>query len=325
MIKQSYSTTDGHFPVMIHEVMELLTPRPDGIYLDATFGGGGYSKAILSAAPCNVWGIDRDPDAILRGLDLSREFPNLHLIQGEFGHMDNLLQNENIEQCDGIVLDLGVSSFQLDQAERGFSFRFDGPLDMRMSRSGKTAADLVNHLPEVELAHILYTYGEERFSRRIAKAIVEHRREEPFQTTQQLATLIKKTIPMDKSGINPATRSFQGIRIAVNDELEQIRTALQTALTLLKPEGKLIVVSFHSLEDRIVKETMNKAAGRVPMPSRHQPISLSQLQTPIEFSLLTTKPLRPTEEECALNSRSRSARLRAIKRLAGPEQRRSSP
>lgn len=314
MINHPYPAHEGHFPVMLNEVMHWLAPQDKGIYVDATFGGGGYSKAVLSAASCDVWGIDRDPDAIARGQVIQKEFPSLHLVQGDFANIEQLLTSQDINACDGIVLDLGVSSFQLDQAERGFSFRFDGPLDMRMSRTGKTAADLVNTLSETELADILFHYGEERFSRRIAKTIVQRRIEAPFTTTQDLATLIQKTIPGDKSGINPATRSFQGLRIAVNNELEQIHIALQAALNLLKPGGKLIVVSFHSLEDRIVKDIMNKAAGRVAKPSRYLPLSLSPSQSDHDFELLTSKPQRPSEQECQLNPRSRSARLRAIKR-----------
>ncbi|OUI78430.1 16S rRNA methyltransferase [Commensalibacter intestini] len=314
MTQQTYPAHEGHFSVMLNEVMTLLNPQPNSIYVDGTFGGGGYSKAILSAAPCEVWGIDRDPDAIARGREIQKQFPSLHLLQGDFENIDSLLKSQNITQCDGIVLDLGVSSFQIDQADRGFSFRFDGPLDMRMSRTGKTAADLVNSLSETELADVLFHYGEERFSRRIAKAIVNRRLEAPFETTQDLASLIQRTIPTDKSKINPATRSFQGLRIAVNNELEQIHTALNAALKLLKPGGKLIVVSFHSLEDRIVKDIMNKAAGRVAKPSRYLPLSLSPSQDITSFELLTTKPQRPSEQECHINSRSRSARLRAIKR-----------
>ncbi|EUK18106.1 16S rRNA (cytosine(1402)-N(4))-methyltransferase RsmH [Commensalibacter papalotli (ex Servin-Garciduenas et al. 2014)] len=314
MTKHIYPAHEGHFPVMLNEVMALLDPQDKGVYVDATFGGGGYSKTILSAAACEVWGIDRDPDAIARGQEIQKEFTSLHLLQGDFSNIKELLASQKITECNGIVLDLGVSSFQIDQAERGFSFRFDGPLDMRMSRTGKTAADLVNTLSETELADILFHYGEERFSRRIAKAIVQRRIEAPFETTQDLAGLIQKTIHGDKSGINPATRSFQGLRIAVNNELEQIHIALQAALNLLKPGGKLIVVSFHSLEDRIAKDIMNKAAGRIAKPSRHLPLSLSPSQADNEFELLTSKPQRPSEQECQLNPRSRSARLRAIKR-----------
>lgn len=311
---------NGHFPVMLNEVMTSLHPHSQGTYLDATFGGGGYSRTILAnASGCHVWGIDRDPDAIQRGLEIQKTFPNLHLIQGDFSQMKSLTQQENINGFDGIVLDLGVSSFQLDQAKRGFSFRFDGPLDMRMSKTGQTAADLVNQLSETELADILWHYGEERFSRRIARTIVQQRKETPFETTQQLAGLIKKLVPAKKNDIHPATRSFQALRIAVNDELQQIHDALFSALELLKPEGRLVVVSFHSLEDRIVKDIMNQAAGRVASPSRHNPLSLSSARQDSEFRLLTSKPVRPSQQECDVNPRSRSAKLRAIQRLSTKE------
>lgn len=183
----NYSAIDinGHFPVMLNEVIDLLQPKSEAVYIDATFGGGGYSKAILSAANCNVWGIDRDPDAIRRGQKIVDDYPTLRLLQGDFAQLKTLAHENNIQSLDGIVLDLGVSSFQLDEAERGFSFRFDGPLDMRMSKSGKTAADLVNQLSETELADILWYYGEERFSRRIARAIIQDRLEKPFETTDR--------------------------------------------------------------------------------------------------------------------------------------------
>ncbi|MCT6842043.1 MAG: 16S rRNA (cytosine(1402)-N(4))-methyltransferase RsmH [Commensalibacter sp.] len=319
----NYSAIDinGHFPVMLNEVIDLLQPKSEAVYIDATFGGGGYSKAILSAANCNVWGIDRDPDAIRRGQKIVDDYPTLRLLQGDFAQLETLAHENNIQSLDGIVLDLGVSSFQLDEAERGFSFRFDGPLDMRMSKSGKTAADLVNQLSETELADILWYYGEERFSRRIARAIIQDRLEKPFETTQQLANLIKRIVPSKKNEINPATRSFQALRIAVNDELTQIRQVLTSALSLLKPDGKLIVVSFHSLEDRIVKEIMNQATGNIAGPSRHHPQSLHQKSKLIKFEALTHKPLRPSKHEALLNPRSRSAKLRAIKRLAGQKTR----
>lgn len=319
----NYSAIDinGHFPVMLNEVIDLLQPKSEAVYIDATFGGGGYSKAILSAANCNVWGIDRDPDAIRRGQKIVDDYPTLRLLQGDFAQLKTLAHENNIQSLDGIVLDLGVSSFQLDEAERGFSFRFDGPLDMRMSKSGKTAADLVNQLSETELADILWYYGEERFSRRIARAIIQDRLEKPFETTQQLANLIKRVVPSKKNEINPATRSFQALRIAVNDELTQIRQVLTSALSLLKPDGKLIVVSFHSLEDRIVKEIMNQATGNIASPSRHHPQSLHQKSELIKFKSLTHKPLRPSKHETLLNPRSRSAKLRAIKRLSGQKTR----
>lgn len=313
-------SVQGHIPVMLSEVLDYLKPQANKVYIDGTFGGGGYSKAILSTADCSVWGIDRDPDAIKRGELLSNSFPKLHLVETEFAKMDHALKTYDIHSCDGVVLDLGVSSYQLDQAERGFSFRYDGPLDMRMSQSGPTAADLVNHLPEKEIADILWVYGEERFSRRIAKMIVKQRIEEPFKTTQQLANLIRNVIPADKSGIDPATRSFQALRIKVNDELQQIQQGIQAALQLLKPEGRLVVVSFHSLEDRIVKDIMKQAAGKIAQPSRYDPQALITRKNPVSYRLLTSKPVRPTEEECRINPRSRSARLRAIERLPFSEQ-----
>lgn len=313
----SIINTDGHFPVMLNEVIDLLRPQPDAVYIDATFGGGGYSKAILSAAACTVWGIDRDPDAIKRGQEIIKDYPSLNLLQGDFAQLTSLTCENHIQQVDGIVLDLGVSSFQLDEAKRGFSFRFNGPLDMRMSQSGRTAADLVNQLSESELADILWHYGEERFSRRIARAIVQDRKETPFETTWQLADLIKRIVPSKKHEINPATRSFQALRIAVNDELLQIKQALISALSLLSPEGKLIVVSFHSLEDRIVKEIMNQATGNIARPSRHYPQSLHSEKKISQFEALTTKPLCPSNNEILLNPRSRSAKLRAVKRRSG--------
>lgn len=313
-------SVQGHIPVMLSEVLDYLKPQANKVYIDGTFGGGGYSKAILSTADCSVWGIDRDPDAIKRGELLSNSFPKLHLVETEFAKMDHALKAYDIHSCDGVVLDLGVSSYQLDQAERGFSFRYDGPLDMRMSQSGPTAADLVNNLPEKEIADILWVYGEERFSRRIAKMIVKQRIEEPFKTTQQLANLIRNVIPADKNGIDPATRSFQALRIKVNDELQQIQQGIQAALQLLKPEGRLVVVSFHSLEDRIVKDIMKQAAGKIAQPSRYDPQALITRKNPVTYRLLTSKPVRPTEEECRINPRSRSARLRAIERLPFSEQ-----
>lgn len=305
----------SHVPVMLSEVIELLAPRAGAGYLDATFGGGGYSAAILEAVPCTVWAIDRDPDAIARGASLAARFPcRLHLIHGEFGNMLELLADRGVTELDGVVLDLGVSSFQLDDPVRGFSFRADGPLDMRMSRSGPTAAELVNALPERELADVLFTFGEERASRRIARAIVAARAIEPITSTARLAAIIRGVLPPDRFGIDPATRSFQALRIRVNDELGEIERALDQASRLLTPGGRLVVVSFHSLEDRIVKRFMGGMAGRVPSPSRHDPRGLAVRQAP-RFRLLTTRPLRPGPREAAANPRARSARLRALERM----------
>jgi len=308
-----------HIPVMLAQVVAQLAPRDGGVYLDGTFGGGGYARAILKSAACTLWAIDRDPDAIERGASLVAEhLGRLHLLHGQFGDMVSLLHGSGVTALDGIVLDLGVSSFQLDDVARGFSFRTDGPLDMRMGKHGPTAADLVNTLPERELADVLYQLGEERASRRIARAIVAARGEAAIETTGRLASIIRAVLPPDRSGIDPATRSFQALRIKVNDELGQVEQALNAAASLLAPEGRLVVVSFHSLEDRIVKRFMTEAAGRTAAPSRHDPGGLRQAAPP-QFRLLTTKALRPTEHEGRTNPRSRSARLRAMQRTIGPD------
>jgi 16S rRNA (cytosine1402-N4)-methyltransferase len=299
---------------MLSEVIGLLAPRDGGRYLDATFGGGGYAGGILEAASCTLWAIDRDPDAIARGASLAARFPGrLHLVQGRFGDMLALLAERGVTALDGVVLDLGVSSFQLDEPARGFSFRTDGPLDMRMSRSGPTAADLVNTLAERELADVLFEFGEERASRRIARAIVAARAEAAIATTAQLAAIIRGVLPPDRSGIDPATRSFQALRIRVNDELGEIQAALDQASRLLAPGGRLVVVAFHSLEDRIVKRFMTEVTGRTPSPSRHDPRGLTGHGV-ARFRALTARALRPGAAETTANPRARSARLRAIER-----------
>ncbi|MGA9869503.1 MAG: 16S rRNA (cytosine(1402)-N(4))-methyltransferase RsmH [Acetobacteraceae bacterium] len=305
----------GHIPVLAREMLGWVAPADDGVYLDATFGGGGYAEAILRAARCTVWAIDRDPDAIARGAGLAASFPGrLHLIQGTFGDMLGLLAAHGVAMLDAVVLDLGVSSFQIDDPARGFSFRADGPLDMRMGRTGRSAAELVNGLPERELADLLHELGEERAARRIARAIVAARAETPLTTTAQLADLIRDVLPPDRSGMDPATRSFQALRIRVNDELGEIARGLAAATRLLAPGGRLVVVSFHSLEDRIVKRFMIEAAGRKPSPSRHDPGGLVPRAAP-DFRLLTPRAVRPDSVETSANPRARSARLRALERL----------
>jgi 16S rRNA (cytosine1402-N4)-methyltransferase len=308
-------TMAGHVPVMLAEVLATLTPQDGATYLDATFGGGGYARAILEAAPgCTVFAIDRDPDAIARGAALAQRFAGrLHLVEGRFGDMLSLMRDRGITALDGVVMDLGVSSFQLDQAERGFSFRADGPLDMRMEKSGPSAAELVNGLPERELADIIFRFGEERFSRRIARAIVARRAEVPFTTTADLAALVRRAVPRDPSGIDGATRSFQALRIAVNDELGEVERGNAAAMELLAPGGRLVVVAFHSLEDRIAKQAMAAASGRSGT-SRHDPAALFGRAKPA-FHLLTPRALRPQAAECSANPRARSARLRGIERL----------
>ena len=316
----------GHVPVLLPEVLAALAPAPGEVYLDGTFGGGGYAAAILDAAPCTLWAIDRDPDAVARGAALAARYPDrLHLLHGRFGDMLTLLARHGVAALNGIVLVVGVSSFQIDDPDRGFSFRFDGPLDMRMGdaaeKAGPTAADLVNGLGEAELADTLYELGEERLSRRIARAIVATRAEAPITTTGQLAGIIRSVMPRDASGIDPATRSFQALRIRVNDELGEIERALAAAASLLAPGGRLVVVSFHSLEDRIVKRFMLGAAGREPLPSRHDPRGLADHRAPgraPDYALLATRPGRPGEAETRANPRSRSSRLRALVRLPVP-------
>ena len=308
-------TMQGHVPVMLAEVLATLGPQDGATYLDATFGGGGYARAILEAAPgCTVFAIDRDPDAIARGAALAQRFAGrLHLIEGRFGDMLALLRDRGIATLDGVVMDLGVSSFQLDQAERGFSFRADGPLDMRMEKSGPSAAELVNSLPERELADIIFRFGEERFARRIARNIVARRAEAPFTTTADLAALVRRAVPRDPSGIDGATRSFQALRIAVNDELGEVERGIAAAMELLAPGGRLVVVAFHSLEDRIAKQAMAAASGRGGA-SRHDPAALFGRSKPA-FHLLTPRAMRPQDAECSANPRARSARLRGIERL----------
>ncbi len=306
----------AHIPVLAGEMLHWLAPVDGGVYLDATFGGGGYAEAILRAACCTVWAIDRDPDAIARGASLAARFPGrLHLIHGAFGDMLELLAAQGVTTLDAVVFDLGVSSFQLDQPARGFSFRADGPLDMRMDRTGPSAADLVNRLAERELADLLHELGEERAARRIARAVVRARAEAPIETTGALAAIIRAVVPPDRSGINPATRSFQALRIRVNDELGEIARGLDAASRLLAGGGRLVIISFHSLEDRIVKRFMAEAAGRAPAPSRYDPRGLTRRATP-GFRLLTPRAVRPGEAEIRTNPRARSARLRVLQRLS---------
>ncbi|MDD2861768.1 MAG: 16S rRNA (cytosine(1402)-N(4))-methyltransferase RsmH, partial [Acidiphilium sp.] len=260
----------GHIPVLRDEAIAMLAPRDGGVYLDGTFGGGGYTEALLDAASCTVWAIDRDPAAIARGASLAARYgARLHLLEGRFGDLLDLLKAEGVAALDGAVFDFGVSSYQIDDPARGFSFRGDGPLDMRMSGAGETAAHIVNTRGEAERADILYQFGEERASRRIAAAIVARRTIQKFETTADLAGVIRSVVRPDKSGIHPATRSFQALRIEVNQELAEIERGLEQAAALLAPGGRLVAVSFHSLEDRMVKRFMQAATGRTAGPSRH--------------------------------------------------------
>ncbi len=303
----------GHVPVLLDEVLEALAPRDGAIYVDATFGAGGYSRAILEAADCAVWGLDRDPEAIAEGQPLADSYGGrLTLVEGRFGEMDGLVAARPI---DGVALDLGVSSMQLDRPERGFSFRADGPLDMRMGGSGPSAADLVNGCPEAELADIIYRYGEERRSRRIARAIVEARRSERIERTLQLAEIVRAAVKARGETIHPATRTFQALRIAVNDELAEIDAGLAAAERLLAPGGRLAVVAFHSLEDRKVKNFLRTRSGALPRTSRHLPAT-TQVDRAPTFELLLKGARKPTATEISVNPRARSARLRAARRTS---------
>ena len=302
------TTTAPHIPVLLNEVVSGIAPKNGGVYVDGTFGAGGYSKAVLNAADCKVYAIDRDPTAIDAGRETAARYDGrLTLIRGTFGQMKELLGAFGVDRVDGVMLDIGVSSMQIDDAERGFSFQKDGKLDMRMSREGQSAYDVVNRFSEKELADIIYQYGEERFSRRIAKAIVEARRESPIETTLALAQTVHSVMPKKKDGIDTATRTFQALRIYVNDELEQLRSGLSEAEELLVKGGRMAVVSFHSLEDRIVKTFMQEKSGKTARASRYAP---EVAQTAPTLKLLNKKPILPSSEECDKNPRSRSARLR---------------
>ncbi|MBZ6075216.1 16S rRNA (cytosine(1402)-N(4))-methyltransferase RsmH [Microvirga puerhi] len=308
-----------HVPVLLEEVCTALEAEQAGTYMDGTFGAGGYTRAILEANSHNtVIAIDRDPDAISGGAALvSRMKGRLTLVQGRFGQLDEIAQAQGHEHVDGVVLDIGVSSMQLDEAERGFSFRSNGPLDMRMERDGPSAADLVNESSEAELADIFYHYGEERRARAVARAIVEVRRRQTFETTGQLADLVASLIRQEPGGIHPATRVFQGLRIAVNDELGELVRALHAAERILRPGGRLAVVTFHSLEDRIVKQFFAVRTGRSPGSSRHLPGHVAPKPT---FEPITRGPVAPSDEEVARNPRARSAKLRAGRRTETPAQ-----
>ena len=307
-----------HIPVLLKEVLAALKPRDGGVYVDGTFGNGGYSRGLLEAADCAVWGVDRDPGVIAKSRDMEAEFGGrLRVIEGRFGDMFDLLSAEGVSAVDGVALDLGVSSMQLDQAERGFSFMSDGPLDMRMEQKGQSAADVVNNFGEEDLANIIYEFGEERRSRWVAHAIVEARAEQKITRTGQLADIVCRVVKKSKDGIHPATRTFQGLRIYVNDELGEVDRGLSGAERLLAPGGCLAVVAFHSLEDKRVKAFLNARSGNLPNPSRYVPDTGEKGPAPT-FKLLKKGTIKPTAEECKINPRSRSSRLRIAERTDAP-------
>lgn len=305
---------NGHIPVLLQEMLEALNVRDHAIYLDATFGGGGYSEAILKQADCQVVALDRDPQAIERGRLLQQKYPTrFKIFQGCFSDLQQLAADNCWEKFDGIVFDFGISSFQIDQPARGFSFRFDGPLDMRMSASGLSAADVVNTFEEEDLANIIYMYGEERKSRKIAAAIVRRRQERLFETTADLAALIEKLLGRKFGAQHPATLTFQALRIFVNNELIEIQAGLNFAEAHLKPEGRLVTVTFHSLEDRIVKTYVRTKSSRTKTQSRLLP---GEVQTNLYlFEDMFPKGITPADAEIKVNPRARSARLRVVRRL----------
>ena len=301
-----------HIPVLLDPILKAVAPVA-GRWLDGTFGAGGYARGLLAAGAAHVIGVDRDPLALQMAASWAGDYGDrLSLVAGNFSDLDVHAP------LDGVVLDLGVSSMQLDFAERGFSFAKDGPLDMRMSQDGESAADLVNGQDEGQLADILYLYGEERASRRIAKSIVDHRAKARIETTLQLAEIVSRCLPRPKPGqSHPATRSFQAIRIAVNTEFTELAEGLAAAERALKPGGMLAVVTFHSLEDRIVKRFFQLASGAESNTNRYAP---ARVEDAVRFTLVTRKATTPTDDEVAANPRARSAKLRIGKRTDQPAQ-----
>jgi 16S rRNA (cytosine1402-N4)-methyltransferase len=302
------SPNPRHLPVLVDAVVDALAIAPGDTVVDGTFGAGGYTRAMLHAGAGRVFGFDRDPDAIAQGRSLVPD-PRLTLIEERFSQMDRLLCERGIGLVDAIALDIGLSSMQLDRAERGFSFQSDGPLDMRMSKSGMSAADFVNEADEAEIARVLRDYGEEPRARAIARAIVASR---PVERTAELAAIVRRALgfrPGQKT--DPATRTFQAIRIHLNAELEELEQGLGAAERALRPGGRLAVVTFHSLEDRIVKQFLRERSGATPGGSRHRP-EVAPSRDPTFEKL--AKPSTPSQAEIARNPRSRSARLRSAVR-----------
>lgn len=312
-------TEAPHIPVLLDEVIAALQPEDGHRLIDGTFGAGGYTRAMLNAADCAVLAIDQDPDAIENGQPLVDEMQGrLTLAHGRFSNLAELAHTHGFAPVDGIALDIGVSSMQLDQALRGFSFQAEGPLDMRMAQAGESAADIVNGADESLLADIFFAYGEERKARRIARAITRARNEGPIETTKALADIIISAAgPVRGDKIHPATRAFQGLRIYVNDELGELSRALLGAEEVLKPGGVLAVVSFHSLEDRIVKRFLKLCSETESAGSRYLPDMPADTAAP-SFEIISRKPIVAGDEECAINPRARSAKLRAARRTDAP-------
>lgn len=307
-----------HRPVMLAEVLDALAPLPGQTFVDGTFGAGGYTRALLDGGAAQVIAIDRDPAALAHGAPLKARYgERIILIEGRFSALKDIIARSGVAAVDGVVLDIGFSSMQIDDPARGFSFMRDGPLDMRMGRDGPTAADLVNELPEETLTRVLGVLGEERRAGSIARAIVRHRRERPLARTGDLADLVERVLPRKPGDrIHPATRSFQALRILVNGELQELVAALIAAEQVLKEGGRLAVVTFHSLEDRIVKQFLAHRTGRTARPSRHAPVATAGPAP--SFRDLLPGGRAAGEAEAVDNPRARSARLRAAVRTSAP-------
>ncbi len=305
-----------HTPVLLSEVIQALKPKANQIYVDCTFGAGGYSRKILLEADCQVIAIDRDPDVDVYARSLKDEFgERFSFTNASFSQLGEVLEDYAIEKVDAIILDLGVSSMQLDRADRGFAFSKNGALDMRMSKSGKSAYDFVNYEAETAIADVLYNYADEKFSRRIARKITEVRKNKPIETTFELAELVRGVLPGKFKGhrTDPATKTFQAIRIWVNDELGEIEAVLELSKKVLNVGGKLIVVTFHSTEDRLIKSFLTDNGKKQTVISRYLP-DLGEENSPL-FRPINKKIISPAEEEIRNNIRSRSAKLRAAEKM----------
>jgi 16S rRNA (cytosine1402-N4)-methyltransferase len=308
-----------HIPVMLSEVLAALEPQDGEIIVDGTFGAGGHSQAILNQANCKVIAIDRDPEAFRLSGELAEDYPGrLMAVLGRYSEMEAIAASEGFTSVDGVTLDLGVSSMQLDEPARGFSFMQEGPLDMRMGEGGPSASDIVNALPERDLAEIIGKLGEERRARAIAKAIVARRAEKPIATTGELADIVARVLGRKRDETkHPATRTFQALRLYLNEELDELACGLSAAERLLRAGGRLAVVTFHSLEDRIAKRFFASRSAPPPRTSRHLPEAAGEIIAP-SFRLLNRRPLEPSKAEIRGNPRARSARLRAAERTEGP-------